>query len=351
MNEITQAQKQAVDKRFKLASTMNPINAMLYNLAMRSAGEYSEAEHFAVNMQPVVSDSEQFAAMRNKVDLLPLDAIKEKIKLPSAPGVILELQKALDAGASSRRIAQIIQYDLKFTSAILSLVNSPLYALPFKVQTLERAITVIGTREISSLGLGVRILSMFEDSASEDLPLNIFWKHSVACAVLAHDIARLCAREKPERYLVAGLMHDMGRLLFFTNYPELCKACLYLQQKEEIPLLKTELEVFNVEHTMLGGILFGDWKMPKNIIHSALYHHDPQNCLGKDIPEVVYVANQIATALGICCNRFYNLEPAEDIWKKLGIEEDELNSMVDNLNDRLWAIYCSLFPYSDECPV
>lgn len=341
--------RQVVDKRFQLVSTKHPINALLYNLALNRVREHPATEDFTKDIQIFIPNANDYLEMRQRVNLLPLDTIQERIKLPSAPGVLLRLQKALIQRASSKHIAEIIQFDLKLTAAILSLVNSPLYALPFRVENLERAVTIIGTREISSLGLSVRMLSMFEDTSPDGLPLNIFWKHSVACAVLAHDLARLCARPEQEKYLAAGLMHDMGRALLFTHYPDLAKVALSLQQENEIPLFKAELDLFDVEHTLLGGVLFGDWKMPQNIIHAALYHHDPQMCLGKEVPEIVYVANQIATALGISCNRFYDLDPAEEIWQRLNIQETELYSLLEGLDDRLWAIFCSLFPAAKTC--
>ena len=350
VEKISQAAQDAVNKRFQAVATKDPINELLYNLALQRLKNGPIADDFTKDIYTHIPDAQDYLEMRRKVSLLPLDKVKEKIKLPSAPGVILELQKAIDQGHSSKRIAEIIRYDLKLTAAILSLVNSPLYALPFKLESLERAITIIGTREISSLGLALQILSMFEDSNPESLPIKTFWKHSVACAVLAHDIALLCAKKEPEKYLVAGLMHDMGRALLFSNYPDLAMVALALQQENEVSLLKTELDIFDVQHSMIGAILFGHWQMPKNIVQSALYHHDPQMCLGKEVPEVIYVANQIATALGISCNRNYDMDPATEIWERLNLKENELYSLVENLDERLWAIFCSLFPSSSECP-
>ncbi len=336
--------KDVVDKRFRSVSLNNHVNAMLYALALDLEGKSNGISSYKDEMHRSIPNLDECMKMRRKVSLIPLESIKERLKLPSVPGIVLRLHHALESGAASEQLAEIIQYDPKLTTAIMSLVNSPIFALTTKIETLSRAITVLGTKEISSLALGTRLMVMFDDCIPEGLPIQTFWKHSIACGVLAHDIAKFGSRPDPERYFVAGLLHDLGRVMLFSQYPDLAKLALALQRFEGIPLHKGELNLFDVDHTMVGGLFFGEWGLPKSIVHSALYHHDPTKCLGKDVPEIIYVANQISSALGMGCNYIYSMDSGDEIWMSLGINEDELCSLVFGVEDKLWATFNSLFP-------
>ncbi|TVM31902.1 hypothetical protein DQK91_17000 [Oceanidesulfovibrio marinus] len=343
--EKRHAAQERVDRRFMGVSRDNPITALMYSLALeREQGEFAGEPCFTDTMHQPLPNAQQYLQMKSKVSLLPLDTLKEKMKLPSMPHVVMQLQSAIMREASSHEIASIIGLDPKLTAAVLSLVNSPLYAMPSKVESLERAITVIGNNGVSSLALGVYLLSMFEDTAPQELPLETFWKHSIASAVLANKIARLCNKPEPERFLVAGLLHDLGQILLFSRYPSLARVTLAMQQELDMPLHEAEYVLFDVDHTTIGGVLFGEWSLPRSIVNSALYHHDAEASLGHEAPEVVYVANQMATALGIGCNQLYTADPGEAIWESLGLREEDVRAMVQNVDEQLWAMFHTIFP-------
>ncbi len=338
-----------VDKRFKAVSLKHPINAMLYNLAMKREESCSEDQDFAADMHTPIPDAVQLMEMQSKVSLLPLDTIKDRMKLPTVPGIVFRLQKALEEGAPSKELAEIVRHDLKLTTAIMSLVNSPIYPHPYEVETLGRAITIMGTKEISSLALGARLLAMFDDTPPEGMPLQAFWKHSIACAIFANDIAVLLGKPDPDKFLVAGLLHDLGHVMLFSCYPDLAKVALALQQEKSMPLHDAELAVFDVDHCMVGGLFFSEWNLPMGIVKAALYHHNPSRCVGNEVSEIVYAANQIVTALGLDFQGTYTMDPGEEVWERLNIGEAELHTLVENVDKRLWALLCSIFPSSKGC--
>lgn len=352
MNDDTaNTARETVDRRFLNASLKHPVTARLHALALRRGKKRSLSFDYAAGMHAPMPDVARYMEIKRKTSLLPLDTIKDRMKLPAIPHTVFQLQQAMEQGVSSKGLAEIIGSDPKLSAAILSLVNSPLYSLPMKVDSLTRAITIIGTRQISSLALGTRLLAMFDDTNPENLPMQTFWKHSIACAVLAHDIAALCGRDEPERFLVAGLLHDMGRVMLFSRYPDVARIAMSLHQEKDVPLHKAETWLFDVDHSMIGGLFFGEWGLPPGVVQSALFHHDPGKCLGKDVAEVVYVANQIATAMGMGCNRVYCMDPGQAIWDRLDLDEDKLNSLMDGVDNRLKALFCSLFPGADMCRI
>ncbi|MGE4503979.1 MAG: HDOD domain-containing protein [Desulfovibrionaceae bacterium] len=342
--------QERVSERFRCADLNHPVTAMLYELALAKEHEQSSLYEFGAGIRRMEFPDSAAFERQGKESLLPLETIRDRIKLPTVPGTVFRLMEALERQASSEDLADIIRPDPKLTTAVLSLVNSPMYALPFQVETLSRAITVIGTREISALALGTRIMAMFEDTTPEHFPMDAFWKHSIACAALANDIALMCGKPEPERYLVAGLLHDMGRVMLCTHAPERCAAALALSQKRTMGLHEAELSLFDVDHAMIGAIFFKEWGLPRSIVQSCLHHHNPAVCLGKELPEVIFVANQIASALGLGCNPYYSMDdPGEAIWISIGLDKKELAALLDSVEDRLWALFCSLFPQSGEC--
>lgn len=340
--------EQIVKNRFRSVSLDNPINAILFDLALERERKCSVDSCYNEDMRPSLPNMDDYLKMRRKVSLMPLEKIRDRIKLPSLPGMILRLNQALENKAGSNELAEIIKHDAKLTAAIMGLVNSPIFSLPNEVETLSRAITVLGTREISSLALGARIVSMFEDHAPQGLPIRTFWKHSISCGVFAHDIAKYCGRPEPEKYLVAGLLHDLGRLMLFSQYPDLAKVAFALQESKCIPLHKSEMNLFDVDHAMVGGVFLSGWNLPKSVVHSALYHHEPKFCIGRKVPEIVYVANQLSSALGMGCNTIFSLDTGEEIWASLNINEEGLHTIVENVEERLWSTFNSFFPDNEK---
>lgn len=342
--ECKESPRDKVAKRFASVSLEEPINAKLFELALVYGERSSPDAEFTCDMHPDLPNAAQILEMRRKHSLLPLDSVEMRLSLPSLPSIIMELQQAVARQDSSEQIAALISQDPKLTMAVLSLANSPLYGLTSKVESLPRAVTYIGTREISALALGVRLLAMFEENAPRNFPLTTFWKHSLATAVLAHEIASLCRRSEPERFFTAGLLHDVGRVVLCSNFPDLYAVVMALHQERSTPLNKGELAIFDVDHAMIGGLFFAKWGLPSTIVNSALFHHSPQDCVDLEGADVVYVANQLATALGIGCNRVYTMKPGEEVWNRLGLDVEQLTTLVETIEGRLNEMFTSLFP-------
>lgn len=335
-----------VAKRFRKVSLDNPINALLHEMALRIEKERAGGPDFSENMNFSLPDPGQYLEMKRKMTLLPLETVEQRVKLPALPGTVIQLQDALEKKVSSTKLAHIIGPDIKMTTAIMSLINSPMYGLPSKVETLSRALTILGANEISSLALGARILAMFEDSTPEGIPVSIFMRHSIACAELAHGIAGLCGEKEREKFFVAGLLHDLGRVILFSNFPDMAKVTLALHQLEDVGLNDAEMQTFGVAHGMVGGVFFGKWGLPQSVINAALFHHSPGDCIGKKTAEVVYVANQVANALGFGCDSTYTLEPGDAVWEALDITDEALFGLLVGVDERLCNLFASIFPES-----
>ena len=335
--------KARVDARFARVSIEGKINSMLYLAALLRESQIEDGPNFSVDMRLDIPNAVELLEMKNKVSLLPLETVDQRVKLPALPGTILRLQRALDDKESAEVLAAIIAPDPKLTTAILSLVNSSLNSLQSKVETLSRAVAIVGTKEISSLALGARMLSMFEENLPPGLPVHIYYKHSIATATIAHSMAVFLGRDEPEKYFVAGLLHDMGRVILFSSYPDLAQVVMALHKEKGMALHEAEELAFDADHCMIGGLFFGKWSMPRSVVNSALYHHDPSMCAEREVEGVIYAANQVATAVGIGCNQKYLMNEGDKVWDSLGLGAQELFQILEGLDERLLVLYAAIF--------
>ena len=331
--------------RFAGVSPEAPLAAALRDLALRREILRPAARHRGERESPAAAGPETLAELRKDFSLLPLDTVEHKVRLPSLPAVVIQLQQAIDRGAAAGEIAALLGLDPKLAAAVLSLVNSPLYGLSSRIESLSRAVAYLGDREISALGLGLRLLTMFEDAAPSRFPLREFWEHSIATASLAYEISLMRDGKDPEKCFAAGLLHDLGRVILATAHPDLARAAWTVHRDRGMDLRQAELLAFDVDHCMLGSLFFGKWKLPRSVVNSALYHHSAEYCLGKEVEASVYAANFLANCLGIGCNIRCSLNPRDPVWQSLAFTPEELAALVGGLESRLDLLFETLFPH------
>ncbi|MFW5838128.1 MAG: HDOD domain-containing protein [Desulfovibrionaceae bacterium] len=339
--------EERVQRRFAQADMSSPVSRALLDAALERELRLGD-DAWEPPAPPPLSWSQGSQLKAEQAPLGPLETIHERIRLPPLPSVLLRLQEIMsDPGADADEFARALSLDPRLSASVISLVNSPFYGLPFKVESLSRAVAVLGLRRVSALALGARILSMFEDGPSPGIPLRAFWIHSAATALMAHHLALWTGRTEPDRYSLAGQLHDLGRLPLYSSRPKLAKAALSLHRHWGAPLDAAERQLFDLDHAMLGGLYMKRWGLPDSWVHAALNHHDARRCLGRDVSEVVFVANQIATALGLGCNRIYCSEAGEEVWASLGVKPADVETLTRGFDEELDSVFRAMFGGAD----
>jgi HD-like signal output (HDOD) protein len=113
-------------------------------------------------------------------------------------------------------IGRIISEDSSLTARLLKIVNSAFYSFPSKIETISRAVTVVGTQQLRDLALATSVMKLFQGIPPDLISMEAFWKHSIACGVAAR--VRGSKREANiERFFVAGILHDIGRLILHAG--------------------------------------------------------------------------------------------------------------------------------------
>jgi putative nucleotidyltransferase with HDIG domain len=308
-------------------------------------------EHVAKDMaaRPEKYEAERSAEApveigEEKVD--PLDFLRKDQQLPSLPQVFMELQQAINApNTGADDLASIISQDPGLTAFLLRMVNSAFYSLPMQIDTISRAVTVIGVKQLSTMAIGTSVMNLFKDIPPEVVDMERFWMHSITCGLVARRLCIMTGRGQPERAFVAGLLHDIGQLLFFKTMPEKAAVLLAEARRRGELLSKTEVDVLGFDHATLGGMLLRKWNFPYVLVAGVLEHHNPKKSQKEAEPALVHCAETITTGLGIgSSGEYYVQPPYPEVWAALGLTPGELEDMIHSLEDELEDSFSILIP-------
>ena len=198
-------------------------------------------------------------------------------KLGSLPAIVYRVFEVMDDQKSTAtQIGRVINDDPALTARLLKLVNSPFYGFTGKVDTVYRAVALIGHKELRSVVVAASAIKVFDGIPSDLVSMPVFWKRSLATAVVARVLAAFKREKEIERYFIAGLLHDIGSLLLYLQLPDEMKRVLQMQSDEAVDLCKAEKDVMGYDHAEVGGELLKKWNLPVVICNSVRFHEYPQ---------------------------------------------------------------------------
>ena len=172
-------------------------------------------------------------------------------------------------------IARIITEDQGLTARLLRLANSPLFGYHARVDSITKAVTIIGTQQLRDLALAASVMGIFKGIPEELMNMTSFWKHSIACGIVARALATWRRELNVERFFVAGILHDVGQLVMCTLIPDTVREMLLESMERGTLHLATEHGRLGFDHAAVGGALLRKWKIPPNIAEPVTCHHAP----------------------------------------------------------------------------
>ena len=223
--------------------------------------------------------------------------------MPSLPSLYLELVQLIQNPKTSLKdIGSLVAKDLGMTVKILQLVNSAFFGLRRNVADPGEAASLLGIETIQSLVLSVHAFARLEVVDNEHFSADRLWQHSMTTALLAKRIAasQEVTRMQVEESYMAGMLHDIGRLVLAANLPEQYGDMVGQAKREGRRLIEVEQEVLGATHAEIGAYLLGLWGISDPIVEAVAYHHAPRVCGNRGFSPLtaVHVANglQHATA-------------------------------------------------------
>ena len=261
-----------------------------------------------------------------KTLLTPDELISGVVRLVSLPEVCIRVNEMLeDPNVTAKAIGKVMSQDTGLTARLLKIVNSSFYGFTSKIETVSRAVTVIGLRELRGLVLAASAIETFSKIPTEILNMVRFWRHSVYCGVVAQLLAERCNVLHSERLFVAGLLHDIGKLVICNRLPQQAKESIDLSNTKKILDFEAEKAVMGYDHSEIGGKLLRTWQMPASLCDAVEFHHDPlkaeeslmETCL-------VHIANAMTgmAEQGLDADMDMIIQPViEEAWKVTGLDE------------------------------
>ncbi|MCD4813407.1 HDOD domain-containing protein [bacterium] len=198
--------------------------------------------------------------------------------LPSLPTLYNDVLKELHSPEPSiEKIGKIISKDISMTAKLLQLVNSAFFGFYKNITDPTRAIMILGLDKIKSLVLSIHIFSSLNQRDCSRFNLDALWRHNLQTGHCAKEIAKLLSREKnfQEETYMAGLLHDIGKLILMANLPDDFENALKNVQDGGHEFIQSEYAIFGATHAEVGAYLLGLWGLPGAIIESVAFHHQP----------------------------------------------------------------------------
>jgi HD-like signal output (HDOD) protein len=271
---------------------------------------------------------------------LKIQIEKARIKLPEAPTLIAELNEVIsDPFASTNDVAQIVNKSPSLSALLLKIANSAFYGFPSKIDRISRAVTIIGTKEIGALAMGICVMQAFGDIPAARVDMPSFIRHSLACGMIARIMAALKNIRQTEQMFVSGLLHDVGKLMILKYFPEPARAIMQLAAASGTSCYHFEKQVLGQRHTRVAKLLLHQWKLPSDLENNICFHHTPSMAKDPIKAGIIHMADLIVNALGIGTSGEASL-PHFDVaaWEKIGISESTLSMVIPQAIHQLDAM-------------
>jgi putative nucleotidyltransferase with HDIG domain len=217
--------------------------------------------------------------------------------LPSLPSLYNEVVEELQSpDASATEVGHIVAQDMGMSAKVLQLVSSAFFGLRPHVPHPAQAVILLGLDTVKILGLSGQVFTQFDQTQPASSALKLFWEHSVTVGKFAQQIAKTehNGQKAVDYAFIAGLLHDVGKLILATHFPDRYDEALTLASAKGAGLLEAERKIFGVAtHVEVGAYLLGLWGLPEPVVEALSFHHSPINHPATEfnIVTAVHVAN------------------------------------------------------------
>jgi len=247
----------------------------------------------------------------------------------SLPDIALQINELISTGeASNSELEQLILHDPALTAKVLKFANSAYFGFSGKIETVSRATSLIGHKELRNLVIATSVTSTFEGISSDLIDMETFWYHSVTCGVVARLFAAHHKNKGQERFFITGLLHAIGKLILLSQFPKESAETLRFKDQGNYAITNAEREIFGFTHAELGAELLKLWKLPPSIWKIIEFQHDPLN--GEEFRDdacILHVATNFADCIQSSTDHdinFDEIKPAyqPEVWNYLGLDSE-----------------------------
>jgi len=247
------------------------------------------------------------------------------------PGVCLEIGKlADDPDCSMEKLAALVASDGALSAQVLRITNSPFYGYSAKIDSMKQAVQILGTDSLRNLVYASCFLSAYGALESHLVNSQNFWRHGLYTGIVARNLAKKCQLAHSERFFVAGLLHDVGRLALYTALEQAAVGILDEVEEEQMSLYRVERSLLGFSHCDVGMELMKIWNLPESMRQVAKFHHSPSMAEAYELEvSIIHIAEGIARGAGV----FGSPEDvyggiSDHAWNLTGLDYDVVDEIV-----------------------
>lgn len=256
--------------------------------------------------------------------------------LPVMPEIVLKINEiSQNPEVSIDEISEIIEKDSALSAKVLRLANSSYYGLASQVDSISRAIIVLGFNTVCNLAASIGISKIFKEQYKNiSIDLSGLWFHTLGCAVAAKVIISEKNQNYAERAFICGILHDIGKIIIAKILPAEQKKIFDALYKSKKTIYDIEEEIISTNHAKVGFAIGKKWKFPEYILDVIRFHHDPlQSKIAPDIASAVHLGNAISKALslGVSTDSRAFIKPI--VWEQLRINQQKIPSLIKDIQN------------------
>lgn len=268
----------------------------------------------------------------------PKKLVDEIDNLVSLPDVCVKVNRLVDSpNYSAQSVGEVVSRDTDLSARLLRLVNSSFLGLRAPVETISRAIAVVGTNELRNLVMATTAARVFTGIPTDLVNMHDYWTHAVTTGVIARNLAVLRNVLHSERLFVMGMLHDIGRLVIYLTLAEQSRDILLITGGDDWLLPDTEMDILGFNHMDVGAELLRKWNLPDGLIAVVGGHHDPMR-VGDFRFEAALIHFAIALANGEVSGESMETTVAgiaPPVWELTGLSYADLESTMEGMSAKV----------------
>ena len=262
--------------------------------------------------------------------------------LPAMPEVMLKVQQMIrHPGTTPAQLAKTIETDPSMTAGILKVANSAYYGFRGKVSTIQHASALFGTRRLAELITAISAGGVL-GRAMEGYGFRAgnLWRHSVAVACMASEIATAVGFEAADSAYMAGLLHDMGKIIL-DPYVRERKVLFdqYFSFHPQSTVQDAERNILGFDHAVIAAIICRNWSLPRSIAFGIQHHHQPSSAGDHRLSHIVHLADYVAIQAGMgAVSKTSSPVLDETCRSLLPVDPDTLRTATENARQYLLSL-------------
>ncbi len=281
-------------------------------------------------------------------DALIRQAIRKVAALATLPQVASKIVQIVeDPHSNAHHLKQVICNDPALSTRILKVVNSAFYGLPGQVNSVDRAIVMLGFREVKNIAMAANLSVLFRGAElSGPFTAEDLWRHCVAVGVASRQLAKKTRRlnGRGSDAFLAGLIHDLGLLIHLQVNPEkLGQVCKTAQEQilagsQTVNFCALERNIIGVDHEQLGQAMTEYWRFPEEFQQVVGFHHHPKLSRSdtREIVNLVYVADTLVCRMDDCFNATARCQQWDQaVLEELGLDEAKIQGVFAELPEMI----------------